>query len=108
MTCSSIVPFTTKMMDDHSVFLALPPQAGVGLLVKFQAPVQAEPDDGTPSVLEVQAMSGGGGLRHGDWNSAFVPVGHVLRLFSIPARQQDDRGSTCQTVPESGQGRACR
>jgi len=40
-------------MDDYRLFLTLPPQPGVRLLVKFQAPGKAKPDDSGATFLQI-------------------------------------------------------
>jgi len=42
--------------------LALAMEPGIGLLVEFKAPINAKPDYYIATGLEVEAVSGGGGM----------------------------------------------
>jgi hypothetical protein len=39
--------------------LALAMETGIGLLVEFEAPIGAEPDDGVAAELKIKAVGGG-------------------------------------------------
>ena len=43
--------FGDDVMDHHGVFLSLSPQSGIQLLVQFQRPRQAKPDNGAAALL---------------------------------------------------------
>ena len=64
-----------ERVDDHRIRLALPPEAGVGLLVQFQRPGQPKPDQCGASGLEVEAMSGRGRVDEGHRQFPTVPPG---------------------------------
>ena len=72
------------MVNDHCLLLSLPPQAGVGLFIEFQRPVQPEPYDGAAAVLQVQAVAGGSGLSNGDGDFPRVPVLQIIGGFQFP------------------------
>ena len=42
--------------------LALAMETGIGLLVEFEAPIHTEPDDNITTILEIEAVGGGGGM----------------------------------------------
>jgi len=66
------------VLDDNClVLLPLAPEPGVGLLVQFQAPRQAKPDQCAAARLEVQAVPGGGGMDRRNGNLPGVPVRDV-------------------------------
>lgn len=44
---------TDDMMDRYGLALSLPPQSGVGLLVKLQAPGQSKPNEDMAALLDV-------------------------------------------------------
>jgi hypothetical protein len=60
--------------------LSLPPQTGIGLLIKLQRPRQPKPDDAGAAALKVEPMTGGGRVyqRHGQF-AAF----HRLMLSAL-------------------------
>ena len=60
--------------------LALAMEAGIGLLVEFEAPIGTEPDDIVTAVLEIEAMAGGGGMCEKDRDCAFVPLLEYLGI----------------------------
>ena len=45
------------MVNDNGVFLSLPVQSCVGLLIQFQTPRQSEPYKRTASALQIQSVS---------------------------------------------------
>ena len=73
-----------QMMDDHRLLLPLPPEAGVGLLIQLQRPVQPKPHNGAAAVLQVQAVPGGGWLGDGDGDFSRVPVLQISGGFQFP------------------------
>ena len=48
-------------------------ETGVGLLIEFEAPIGAEPDDGVAAELKIKAVSGGSGMGKKDRDIAVVP-----------------------------------
>ena len=74
-----------NVMDDHScVFLPLPPEPGVGLLVKLQRPGQPEPDQGGTAGLQVQPMAGGRRVDDRHRDLALVPIGDIPAGLDLP------------------------
>ena len=46
-----------EVMYDYRLFLPLPVQSRICLLVKLKAPCEAVPDDCVPALLEVEAIA---------------------------------------------------
>ena len=65
--------------DDCAVLLPLPPEAGIELLIQFQQPRQAIPDDGGTAFLKIQPVPARGGLQEADRDLSGVPVRDVQR-----------------------------
>ena len=54
--------------------LTLAMETGISLLVEFEAPICTEPDYGIAAILEIESMTGGGGMGEKDSNLFIVPA----------------------------------
>ena len=61
------------MLDGDGALLALTVEAAVGLGVEFERPSEAEPDKVAATLLEVQAVTGRGGMDQANLELAGVP-----------------------------------
>ena len=69
---------------DHGLcLLALPPEAGIGLLIQFQTPCESEPDQRGTACLQVQTVTSGSWVDHRNGNLPGVPVGDILAAFQF-------------------------
>lgn len=70
--------FCYNVVDDHRVFLSLPPKSCIQLLVQFQRPGQSKPDDGAATFLQVQTVAGRGWVYQSQRNFPCIPIVNVL------------------------------
>ena len=73
------------------VFLTLPVQPCVCLLVKFKAPGQPVPHDDMPAFLDVQAVAHTCGMRQDQRHLPVVPVGNVLLTVQDPRLRESSQ-----------------
>ena len=72
------------MVGDHGVLLALPVQALVRLLILFQTPREAKPDDVMSAGLQVQAIRTAGGVGQKNVYFSGIPRRFIVRPFVDP------------------------
>lgn len=70
-------------MDRHHLFLPLPPEAGICLLIHFQRPHQRKPDQDMTASLNIEAVSCTGRRDQTDLDLARVPVCNILIAFQV-------------------------
>ncbi len=66
-------------MDNDGVFLPLPPQPRISLLIQLQTPSQAKPYQAGPATLQIQPVPRGGGMDESDRDTAGVPSPDAVR-----------------------------
>ena len=76
--------FRDNVVDDHRVFLPLPPESCIQLLVQLQRPGKSEPDDGATSILQIQTMTRRCRVDQCKWDLSSVPVIDVLCRINAP------------------------
>ena len=71
-------------MDRHHLFLPLPPEAGIRLLIHFQGPHQRKPDQNVAASLDIDAMAHASGRNQTDLDLTGIPVRNLLIGFDVP------------------------
>ena len=70
--------FCNDVVNNDSVVLSLPPQSGVRLLIQFEGPGKAEPDERGTTVLQVESVPGRSRVDQANRKLALVPAGNAL------------------------------
>ena len=76
-----LAAFDEEAVDDDRLPLALPVQSGVRLLIPFEVPRQAKPDDVVAALLEVEPVCAACWVRQQDVDLSGVPSALVLSVL---------------------------
>ena len=96
--------FRDDMLHHHGIgLLPLPPEAGIGLLVKFQGPGQSKPRKGGTPALKVQPVSRRCRVNQCHWKFPCIPSTDAFRRIQPGKRDlqlMEPRPDPFQVVPE--------